>query len=843
MEKNRLNKLLSHIVNLKPGEEKLVVLLFVCFFLIGSPHTIIKALRYADLLSKIGTGGLPIAYLLAAIITGLVVLFHSRMHFRISRQLMITASLVFFIITGILLNFLLMTNYGRESVFLSYFFWVWASVLAIVLITQFWLIINEVFNLREAKRLIGFCGSGGILGGILGGLLAKFLTKANLANILLPLACGMLFVCIIVVRAIFVIRQEKLLSAQSTTPKKELSDIPRIGFMDTFNVVRKDKYLVLISGLVVITVIVSTFIDFQFSSAVNDSYFTKEAKQAFFGLFYAGLLTFSFFLSLFLTSNILANFRLRFPLLLTPVTLFLCSLVILFLPFTMPLAIFIKGSDKSLGFSLHQPVREILYVSVASDLKVKVKLFIDMFINRFAKVLAAILLLLFALTQKKEVEFLTPTFDLELSKDLIFGVTAFLIFWVIISLKVSKEHYRMIREKNKIVWPDAYKEVAEKLDIDLTKLIFDTMESKNRSSVLYAMHLFDLLERDKLTPEIKKMISQKSDEVTASSLGDLFNAEGATWIPEIDDDIPLESLITDIREIMSSDAYQQVIRLHEEWMMDKSDRSEIEKMEIAKAIGMMKPDAPLVEKLEVLISDSSPEVSSYAIRSAARLKKVEHIPAIIHKLSHPKTHEDAVSALKAYGHLAMSNLEEYLCNSEKDIGLRKAVVEVLAGIGSQEGVKVLLRELDRKTEELEIEIIDALDRIRSEKADIHFPAKLAKKVTLSVIKKYCQTFIDLQNFVPNKKNEELKHRMGRNLETHFMNIFNLLGLYYPHEDIVKVYQNLKAGTKDSISDATELLDITLKKKMKNIILPLIEDLPPSDRQRKFQKILRNLDSI
>jgi len=143
MEKNRLNKLLSHIVDLKPGEEKLVLLLFVCFFLIGSPHTIIKALRYADLLSKIGTGGLPIAYLLAAIITGLVVLFHSRMHFRISRQLMITASLVFFIITGILLNFLLMTNYGRESVFLSYFFWVWASVLAIVLITQFWLIINR----------------------------------------------------------------------------------------------------------------------------------------------------------------------------------------------------------------------------------------------------------------------------------------------------------------------------------------------------------------------------------------------------------------------------------------------------------------------------------------------------------------------------------------------------------------------------------------------------------------------------------------------------------------------------------------------------------------------------
>ncbi len=838
MEQTRLNKLLSRIVDIKPGEEKLVVLLFACFFLITSPHTIIKALRYADLLWKMGPGGLPIAYLFAAVVTGLVVLFHSRIHSRISSQLMIIASLIFFIITGLLLHLLLLTDYGMRSIFLSYFYWVWASVLTIVLLTQFWLTINEVFNPREAKRLIAFCGSGGILGGIVGGLLAIFLTNANLANLLLPLALGLLFACIFVVRAIFIVRQKKLLSAKPTTPKKELPEVPRVGFMDSFNAVRKNKYLVLISGLVVITVIVSTFIDFQFSSAVDDNYYAKEAKQAFFGLFFAGLLTFSFFFNLFLTSKILRNFRIRFPLLLTPVTLFLCSLGVLFVPFTMLPAVFIKGSDESLGFSLNQSVRELLYIPVASDLKVKAKPFIDMFINRFAKVFAAIFLLLFALTLNKEVDYLTPVFDPELSKDLIWGVIAFLILWVIISLRIGKEYYRTITEKIKIKWSNAYKDVAEKLDVDYIKLVFDTIESKNRSSVLYAMHLFDLLERDKLTPEIKKMISQKADEATASSLGDLFNAEGASWFPEIDDDITQESFITDIREVMSSDAYQHVMRLHAEGIMEKSERSEIEKMELAKAIGLMSPDVPLVKKLEALISDDSPDVSCYAIRSAARLKKVEHVPAIIHKLGNSKTHEEAVSALKAYGHSAMSTLEEYLYDSEKDIRLRKAVVKVLASIGSQKEVRVLLGELDRKTEELEVEIIDALNRIRSEKADIHFPAKLAKRVTLSIIKKYCQTFIDLQNLESHKKNEELKHRMEKNLETYFMDIFKLLGLYYPHEDIVKAFQNLKTGTKDTIAYAIELLDITLKKDMKNIILPLIEDLHPSDRQRKFQKILR-----
>jgi hypothetical protein len=71
----------------------------------------------------------------------------------------------------------------------------------------------------------------------------------------------------------------------------------------------------------------------------------------------------------------------------------------------------------------------------------------------------------------------------------------------------------------------------------------------------------------------------------------------------------------------------------------------------------------------------------------------------------------------------------------------------------------------------------------------------------------------------------------------------LLGLYHPHEDIVKASQNLTNGTIDSISDATELLEITLKKKMKDVVLPLVEDLDPSERQQKFRKILRKLDSI
>lgn len=844
MGNNRLFRILSRIVDIRPGEEKLVLMLFFCFFLITSPHTIIKALRYADLLVRLGPGALPLAYMAAAVVTGLVVFLHSRIHFKVSSQIMITISLLFFALSGLLLHLVLLTDYGKRSAFLSYFYWVWASVLTVVLLTHFWMIVNDVFNPREAKRLIGFCGSGGILGGIAGGLLAGFLTRADQSNLLLPLACVLLFACIFVVRAIFVHWQKRLPAAEQAIPKKEPPETPRVGFRESFRTVHKSKYLLLISGLVVVTVIVSTFIDFQFSSAVQDYYgIDKESMQAFFGLFFAGLLTFSFFLNLFLTSNILRNFGIRVTLLLTPATLLACSLGIIFTPFTLLPAIFIKGSDESLAFSLHQSVREILYIPVASEVKARVKPFIDMFIKVVAKVFAAMLLLIFALLLNKEVEYLTPVFDAGLAKDLVWGIIAFLIIWVLLSFKISREYLGTIRESIKIKWGRADKDIAEKLDIDYTRLVFDTIESKDRSSVLYAMHLFDLLEKDQLTPEIKEMISQKSGEVTASSLGDMFNAEGANWFPDAQDEVSQESLITDIREVMSSRQYQELMQRHANEVLEKSKKSEVERMELAKAIGLMDPDSPLAITLETLVNDESPAVACYALRSAARLKKVEHIPVIIRRLGNPQTQEDAVSALKAYGQSAMEALEEYLADSKKETGLRQAVVKVLGNIGSEDAVKVLLKELDRESDELETEIIDALDRIWSEKEGIPFPPKLARRATLSVVKKYCQTYIDLRQIEPEEKKEEHRLRMERDLEKHFRDIFKLLGFYYAREDMVKAFQNIQTGTKRSIAYAIELLDNSLKKDMKDFILPLVEEMPLADRQKKFRKILRNLSSI
>lgn len=837
-KKNNLYNVISRLADIQSGEETIAVLLFAFFFLITAPHTIIKALRYSDLLEKVGSQGLPLAYLLAAIVTGFVVLLHSKIQFRISNQKSIIFTLIFFVLTGLLFQMFLET--GGEV--LTYLYWIWASVFIVVFMTHFGLTVTEVFNPRQARRLIGFCGSGGILGGVVGGFGSYLLTRYHYGHFLLPLACALLFVCAFIVNAIFRFqkRQQSATSISQITP----SEPQKVGFKDSFNVVRKNRHLLLITGIVVVTGIIATLIDFQFSAKVEfyfeSSISRKEDMQAFFGLFFGGLTTFAFFLQLLLTSRIIKKFGLLFTLLLTPVVLLLGSIGIVIAGLTLPLVIFIKGSDESLTFSLNQSVREILYIPMTFDLGYKVRPFIDMFVNRLARVIAAILLFIAGIVLAvKEVPYLSPVKDPKLAEQITWGIIVFIGLWIILNLKISKEYVSVVKQNIPLKWRRVDKAVADKIDVDYTKMVFDAIESKNRSSILYAMHLFDLLEQDKLTPAIREIISHKMDEVKVSSLSDLFDAKDTTWFPDIDDDIELEGLITDIREIMSLDSYQQLMKVYSEKVMEESKKTEIDRMELAKAIGMMDPNDPLVDNLEALINDKSPGVSQYAIASAAKLRRKENIPAIINKLGNPLIREDAISALKIFGLAAMSTLKEYLADSWRDLDLRKAVVDLLARMGTQLAADILFGELRGRSYELDTEIIDALDRIRAEKPDIRMQERAAKRKTFEVIKKYCQIFIKLQVVAPGKENEELRNDLQKNLDELFTNIFKLLGLYYPHEDVVKAYQNLKTGSKDSVAFAVELLDNTLKKDLRGIVLSLVEDMSPAARKRKFLQMIEN----
>ena len=846
MARRRLYRILSRVVEIKPGEEVIALSLFFYFFFITAPYGFIKPLRNANFLNTLGAIKLPLAYLATAIFVGIIVNFHSKLQVRLSRPFLIIFSLMFFTVTCLI--FWLLFPWASSSLkwggYVFFIFWVWANTFIAVLNAQFWITVNDVFNPREAKRLIGFFVSGGILGGIVGYTIEGYLAKRVELHHLLLIAAGMLVICVFIVFFTFIHKQRK-----KDVPKtdKESREIPRrLNFKACFDTVKSNYYLRLLAAVMAITIAVSTLIDFQYNSVIKVRYSEVEGMASFFGYFNAIVLILPFFLSILLTSNIIRHFGIRATLLLFPLILLACSAGIgvfpLFFGGLFGFALVIKAADKSLSFSINQSVRELLYIPVSPELKYKAKIFIDMFLNRFAKGIGAVVLLAVTLVAGHFYGGKIVASNIDKYTTIVSIITiVFIIAWIVLNLKVSKEYANTVKQKLQLKWDRADKRVAEQVDVDYTKLIFDTIESRDRSSVLYAMHIFDLIKQDRLTPEIKKLISYKSDEVKASSLGPLIESELTPLIPEPDDAYTEDVLEKEIGEILSLDVYQEVMKSYmEKALRDESLESETARMEMAKAIGMMESDSPLTQKLEDLLWDESPDVGRYALESAAKLKKKEYVPALIRKLANPVTMEDARTALGKFGAKIVGALADYLSDPDENIELRRGAASVLARLGSQDAADFLSWELIEGSGDIDSEVIDAMDRIRSEKPDIQFNTKHIKKKTIQEIRNHCQDILEFHNLKRKSREEKKIIHLERKFTESLMNIFKLLGLVYPREDIAKAYQNIRTGTKDSVAYAIELLDNILEKEMRDAVIPLIEDISLEERVKRCLHIMRIL---
>jgi len=831
MTRNFFHKILSRYVELRPEETASSLLMFLYFFLITASAWIIKPVKISLFLERLGKAGLPIAYLLTAVLMGFVVALNTKLLNILRRQLYISFSLVFFILS----LFLFWIFFKNQWKWLYYIYWFWAEIFLVILVTQFWILINDIYNPHQARRLIGFLVSGGLLGGVVGSSLASFLVKRIGTENLLLICPFMLAAGIIIVNSIHKVRS---LEERPETEVSTKMASPKIGYFESFEILRKSRHLLFLAGIVFGDIMVTTLVDFQFNSQIATTFRgdlnLKNEKTAFLASFFTLLLILSYFLHVLATNRILRNFGIRVALMITPLFLLIGSLSIFLVPFYFLIywAVSIKGADISLTHSLSQSVRELLYIPISPEVKYKAKVFIDMFVNKLAKGLAAVLILLF---------FTLLHFSL---KEMSLVVIVFIFLWIALNQQITKEYVNIVKRSLRIRWPDADKLVSEKIDVDMTKLVFDTLQSKKRSSVLYAMNLFDLFKRERLSPELRKIISQKSNEVRASSMDSLLEVKGESLMPELDDSLENESLNTQIKEIMSLSVYQELMKEHIHRVVGEAGReAEISRMEAAKVMGMMESTPALIQSLGKLLRDESPEVIRYALESAGKLRRRELLPLIIPHLREPSTQEIGSAALEEYGAKIIGTLKDYLGDQEEDIRLRKTIPDILSRTGSQRAADLLASELKKGDKDLESELIEAMYRLRSKNPQIHFSERTVLSEIAQRIKECYVILIEIQGLIEDKKKEFLVRDLENSVARTLQRIFELLSLIYPQEDIIKAYQNICAGTKKTIDYSIELLDNILKKEIMEVLLPLIDDIPLEDKAKKCRKLLKTLDKV
>ena len=219
-----------------------------------------KAGRDAILLSRFSVTSLPLFIGLSAALSLPIILLTGRLMVRFGPARLIpvmnAASGLFAI--G---EWLLLGSYPRPIAVLVFFH---LSTASAVLVSGFWSIINERFDIRSAKRHIGSIGLGATLGGILGGVIAERSAVYFERDAILLVLAALQLTC---AAALFAMgRGAAPVHVPVPVPSTGEAKEPKDGMWSALGVVARSRLLRGIGAIVVLTAIAAGILDYVFKA-------------------------------------------------------------------------------------------------------------------------------------------------------------------------------------------------------------------------------------------------------------------------------------------------------------------------------------------------------------------------------------------------------------------------------------------------------------------------------------------------------------------------------------------------------------------------------------------------
>ncbi|MBI3946942.1 MAG: hypothetical protein HY321_13545 [Armatimonadetes bacterium] len=245
----------------------------------------------------------------------------------------------------------------------------------VLIIEQYWSLINSVLSPEQAKRFNGPITGIGSLGSIAGGLLLKrFAVDVGTETFLLYAAASLL--------------PAALCSWLAYTWAGEPQPSPeeaggRQGHL-ALGIFARSRYLLLLAALIALTQFLSTALDLRFSTLVEAVYPVKDERTEFYGGFYALLNGSAAALQFLVAPLLLRAAPLRAVHAGIPLVHLAAAFVLLLHP-TLAAGGAAYILFKALDYSLFRAGKEILYIPLSFDVRYRAKEVIDAFVYRFAK--------------------------------------------------------------------------------------------------------------------------------------------------------------------------------------------------------------------------------------------------------------------------------------------------------------------------------------------------------------------------------------------------------------------------------------------------------------------------
>ena len=367
--------------NFSKKERLFIIGAMLCGFFILADYSIVYPVSNSLFISTYGTRFFPYAWMISIPLNLLLVGLYNKYlpKFGCLKTYLILASSVIAI------------NYSciflvKQYAFLTFFLYVWKDVYVMLMFQQLWSVIHSTVSLNRAKYLYGiFFGVGG-LGSLAGSLLPGFFAVKMGSETLLYMTLP-LYLCL-TAAYVLTLKQSNADFSLQLEDTKNTKD----ALLHGIKLVLHSKVLVFIALSVLFMQLSASLIDYQFNIFLEKTIIGKDLRTQYTGRMQAIGLVFTVFMQFFGTYFLVQRVGVKYLHITLPVLLCMMSILCFVSPSfgVITCTVILLRSYNSSLFSI---IKEMLYIPLGSDQKFRAKAFIDVFLYRFAKIVASVIIL------------------------------------------------------------------------------------------------------------------------------------------------------------------------------------------------------------------------------------------------------------------------------------------------------------------------------------------------------------------------------------------------------------------------------------------------------------------
>ena len=385
-----LHRSLSRVARIEARELPAALASFLLFFFVLGSYFAVRPVR-ETMATILGRERVADLWLYTALFSMLIVPVFGWLVARVRRSVLLPG--VYGSVALILAAIGSVLQADAASVEVGAFFYVWISVINLMLVSVFWSFLLEMFSSDQATRLFGFIAAGGTLGALVGPLTTRLVVNAlGNAGVLYLGTAGFVgaIACQMTLIRIWKRDGESIRAASGSTAAAARKSDAALGGnpFAGIPIVLRSPYLLGIAVFVMLLSAVNTFLYFEQLQIVSDTFPDTTRRTEVFATIDFVVQSLTIVSQLFLTGAIAARFGVGTLLTFVPVLMIGAFLTLasshVFSVIAVSLVMRRYGE-----YAFIRPGREMLWSTMDTETKYKAKSFIDVPVYRAADYVGA----------------------------------------------------------------------------------------------------------------------------------------------------------------------------------------------------------------------------------------------------------------------------------------------------------------------------------------------------------------------------------------------------------------------------------------------------------------------